>query len=353
MTKKRQKLTTFIGGLSIFGLVGMSAHAQGAAGRQGPAVNVAAWPLAKSRGLVDRRTERRIDALLSRMSVEQKVGQMIQADIGAIKPEDLKRYPLGSILAGGSSPPLGAPDRSPAGPWLASVRAFNAIALEKRPGHVAIPLTFGIDAVHGNSNVVGATLFPHNIALGATRNPDLLRKIGAATAQETLASGFDWAFGPTLAVAQDDRWGRAYESYSEDPAIVRSFAAAMVEGLQGGPLSKDSTVQTGRVTASAKHFLGDGGTHDGIDQGDVQLSEKDFIDLHSAGYPPAIDAGVRTVMASYSSWQGAKMHGNKNLLTDVLKGRMGFDGFVVGDWNGHGQVRGHANRLRGCLQCRP
>jgi beta-glucosidase len=299
------------------------------------------WPRAKSKGLIDAKTEAAITALMAKMSLEEKIGQMIQADIGSIKPEDLRKYPLGSILAGGSSPPLGGIDRSPAAAWDATGRAFGAVAMEARPGHVAIPLMFGIDAVHGNNNVVGATLFPHNSALGAARDPDLIRRIGAATAEETAAAGIDWTFGPTLAVPQDDRWGRTYEGYSEDPALVAAYAGKMVEGLQGSP--GKSGIQRGRVASSAKHFLGDGGTYGGIDQGDTRVPESRLIAVHSAGYPPAIDAGVMTVMASYSSWQGHKMHGNKSLLTGVLKGRMGFDGFIVGDWNGHGQVPGCTN----------
>ena len=311
----------------------VTAHAQ-----QNATAQPERWPAARSPGLVDPATEARITALMARMTLEQKVGQMIQADIGSIKPEDLRRYPLGSILAGGSSPPLGSPDRSPAAAWLATSRAFNAVAMEKGAGRLPIPLMFGVDAVHGNNNVVGATLFPHNSALGAMRDPDLIRRIGQATAAETAAAGIDWAFGPTLAVPQDDRWGRAYEGYSEDPALVASYAGAMVEGLQGRP--GNWGIQKGHVAASPKHFLGDGGTKDGIDQGDAQVSEAELIRTHAAGYPPAIRAGAMTVMASFSSWNGQKMHGSRSLLTDVLKGRMGFDGFVVGDWNGHGQVPG-------------
>ena len=301
------------------------------------------WPAAKSpSNFIDPKVEARITKLLKAMSLREKVGQMIQADTAAIKPEDLRDYPLGSILAGGNSPPLGAPDRSPAKPWVDTVRAFEKVAMEKRAGHTAIPLIVGIDAVHGNSNVVGATLFPHNSGLGAMHDPELMREIGRVTAAETAASGIHWAFGPTLAVPQDDRWGRAYEGYSENPAIVAAYAGPMVEGLQGKPGSK-TTVQQGRVAASVKHFLGDGGTTDGIDQGDTQVDEKTLIAIHDAGYPAAVDAGTMTVMASFSSWNGVKMHGNKALLTDVLKGRMGFDGFVVGDWNGHGQIPGCTN----------
>ena len=298
----------------------------------------AKWPQARSAGLIDDRTEAKITALLAKLSLEEKVGQMIQADTSAIKPEDLAKYPLGSILAGGSSPPIGAPDRSPAGPWIATVHAFNQIAMQKRPGHVPIPIMFGIDAVHGNNNVVGATLFPHNIALGAANDPDLIRRIGDATAKEITAAGIDWAFAPTLAVAQNDRWGRTYESYSEDPSLVAAYAGRMIEGLQGKPGT--GSIQTGNVSASAKHFLGDGGTTNGIDQGDTDIPEGQLIAIHAAGYPPAINAGTHTIMASFNSWQGVKMHGNKSLLTDVLKKRMGFDGFIVGDWNGHAQIPG-------------
>jgi beta-glucosidase len=311
------------------------AYAQTAAGVAHPEL----WPAAHSRGLVDPKTEAFVTRLMAGMSLEEKVGQMIQADIGAITPEDLRKYPLGSILAGGSSPPLGAPDRSGPQPWIASARAFRSVSLEKRPGHTPIPVLFGVDAVHGNNNVVGAVLFPHNIGLGAAHDPALIRRIGEATAQETAAVGIDWAFGPTLATPQNDRWGRTYEGYSEDPALVASYAGQMVLGLQGPPGAKDP-LQHGHVAASVKHFLGDGGTRDGIDQGDADIPESELIRTHAQGYPPAIDAGAMTLMASFSSWQGRKMHGNRSLLTDVLKGRMGFDGFVVGDWNGHGQVPG-------------
>lgn len=300
------------------------------------------WPAAKSQGLTDPDTEKFVEALLAKLTLEEKIGQMIQGDIGAMKPEDLRRYPLGSILAGGNSPPLSGNDRSPQADWVATARAFRAVAMEQRGGHAPIPLLFGVDAVHGNNNVVGATIFPHNIGLGAANDPALLRRIGEVTAMETAAAGPDWAFGPTVAVPQDDRWGRTYEGYSEDPAVVRGLAGAMVEGIQGKP-GTANRIQKGLVAASTKHFLGDGGTAGGVDQGDTRVSEATLIATHNAGYPPAINAGTLTVMASYSTWNGAKMHGNKSLLTDVLKGRMGFEGFVVGDWNGHGQIPGCTN----------
>lgn len=303
----------------------------------------AKWPAAKSQGLIDPATEAFVDSVLAKLTLEEKVGQLIQADIGSIKPEDLKTYPLGSILGGGSSPPLGAPDRSPQKPWVDTAKAFRAAAAQ-RVGGTHVPLIFGIDAVHGNNNVVGATLFPHNIGLGAARDPELIRRIGKATALETSAAGFDWAFGPTLAAPRDDRWGRTYEGYSEDPAIIRQYGGEMILGLQGAvaPFTggKGGVIQQGLVAASAKHFLGDGGTDKGVDQGDTQVSEEELVRIHAQGYVPAINAGALTIMASFNSWNGQKMHGNKSLLTDVLKGKMGFDGFVVGDWNGHGQVVG-------------
>ncbi|WP_347302794.1 glycoside hydrolase family 3 N-terminal domain-containing protein [Croceibacterium sp. TMG7-5b_MA50] len=320
-------------------LAGAAAAQQAApAGEERGVANPAMWPEVDSRGLIVPETEAFVTELMARMSLEEKVGQMVQADIASIVPEDLRRYPLGSVLAGGSSPPLGKGDRANGADWAATSKAFEAVAMERRDGHNAIPLLFGVDAVHGNNNIVGAVLFPHNVALGATRNPDLIRRIGEATAKEAAAAGINWTFAPTVAVPQDDRWGRTYEGYSEDPAVVRAFAGAMVEGLQGANAS--GTIQDGRLAGSVKHFLGDGGTTDGVDQGETNIPEAELIRIHSAGYPPAIAAGAMTVMASFNSWQGQKMHGNRSLLTDVLKGRMGFDGFIVGDWNGHGQIPG-------------
>ena len=251
--------------------------------------NPAKWPAAKSQGLVDPATEAFVSDLLSKLTLEEKVGQVIQADIGAIKPEDLKTYPLGSILGGGSSPPIGAPDRSPQKPWVDTARAFREAAA-LRPSGTHVPLMFGIDAVHGDNNVVGAVLFPHNIALGAAHDPDLIRRIGKATALETSAAGFDWAFGPTLAAPRDDRWGRTYEGYSEDPAIIRQYAGEMILGLQG-PVSQGGVIQQGHVAASAKHFLGDGGTENGVDQGDAKVSEDELIG-EMKGLPQWVKIGL-------------------------------------------------------------
>ena len=300
------------------------------------------WPRAASpRAITDARTEARITALIARMTIEQKVGQTVQADISAITPADLERYPLGSILAGGNSGPNGN-ERATAAEWRALVKAFRDASVRPGPGRVPIPILFGVDAVHGHNNLPGATVFPHNIGLGATRDPGLIRRIGAATAAEVAATGIEWTFAPTLAVPQDPRWGRTYEGYGEDPALVRRFATEMTLGLQG-QLTAGKALAGDRVAATAKHFLADGGTRGGKDQGDAVLSEAELVRIHAQGYPPAIDAGALTVMASFSSWNGVKHHGNRSLLTDVLKGRMGFQGLIVGDWNGHGQVAGCTN----------
>ncbi len=301
-----------------------------------PHVDPAAWPQAQPGLKREDAIEARVANLLARMSLEEKVGQVIQADIASITPEDLRRYPLGSILAGGNSAP-GGKAFATAPEWLALADAFHAANASR--GGTAIPLLFGIDAVHGHNNVIGATLFPHNIGLGATRDPELVGRIAEITARELRVTGAEWTFAPTLTVPRDDRWGRSYEGFSEDPALVASYAAAVVHGLQGEPGTSDFLGET-RVLSAAKHFVGDGGTADGRDQGDTRVTEAELRDIHAAGYPPAIAAGVQTVMASFSSWNGVKLHGHRGLLTDVLRGRMGFDGFVVGDWNGHGQVPG-------------
>ncbi len=203
-------------------------------------------------------------------------------------------------------------------------------------------MLFGIDAVHGHNNLVGSTLFPQNVGLGATRDPALIHDIGEVTARELRASGISWTFAPTLTVPQDVRWGRSYEGYSQDPALVAQYAAAVIGGLEGKP-GTPQFLDAGHVIATAKHFLGDGGTHDGRDQGDARISEATLRDVHGAGYPPAIKAGVQVVMVSFSSWNGIKMAGNRSLITGVLKERMGFDGIVLGDWNAHGQVPGCTN----------
>ena len=299
------------------------------------------WPKGSSALLPDPVIESRIQAWLAKMSVADKVGQMVQADIKYVTPDDVREYRLGSILAGGNSKPPGQPYPT-ASQWQALSDAFYRASMDTSGGGLAIPVLFGIDAVHGHNNLVGSTLFPQNSALGATRDPQLIHDIGEATARELRASGINWTFAPTLTVPQDGRWGRSYEGYSQNPALVAQYAAAMIGGLEGQQ-GTSQFLDAEHVMATAKHFVGDGGTRDGKDQGDAQISEAMLRDVHAAGYPPAIKAGVQVVMVSFSSWNGVKMAGNKALITDVLKARMGFDGIVLGDWNAHGQVPGCTN----------
>ncbi|MBB5714362.1 glycoside hydrolase family 3 protein [Sphingomonas aerophila] len=303
-----------------------------------PVVHPDRWPVAHSPVRRDPKTEARITALLSRMSVEEKVGQTLQPEMKSITPDDVRTYHIGSIENGGGSVPNGD-KHAPVSAWLAKIDGYWKASVDPANKGVRIPIMWASDAVHGHNNVFRATLFPHNIGLGAARDADLVRRIGAATAVEVRVLGMDWSFAPTLAVVQDDRWGRTYESYSEDPSIVAQYATAMVEGLQGTGaqfLDKDHVIST------AKHFLGDGGTDGGRDQGDNRASEEVLRDVHGAGYPAAVNGGVQSVMASFSSWQGQKLHASRGLLTDVLKDRIGFDGLVIGDWNAHGQVPGCA-----------
>lgn len=305
----------------------------------------ACTPLAKH-GITGAQSEQRamdtdIDAILARMTTEQKVAQLIMPDISTITPDDVRTYRFGTILNGGNSGPYGN-EKAPASDWLKLAdEMWVASMTPHTDGSPVIPVLWATDAVHGHSNVVGATLFPHNIGLGATRNPALIERIGEATAAEIAATGIDWTFAPTLAVVRDDRWGRSYESYGEDPALVGELGAAMVYGLQGRRGSPDYLGEN-RVIATAKHFYGDGGTN-GIDQGNTKGDVAAIRQIHLTPYTPALGAGAETVMASFSSINGEKMHGSKFWLTNVLRSEMGFDGLVVGDWNGHGQVPGCTN----------
>ncbi len=283
----------------------------------------------------------RVEDLLERMTLEEKIGQMTQVEKNSIKDEDISARFIGSILSGGG----GSPTPNTAENWAEMVNAFQERALATRLG---IPLIYGVDAVHGHGNLEGATVFPHNVGLGATRDADLLTHIGRATAVETAATGIYWNFGPVVAVPQDIRWGRAYEAYGENTALVSELAAAYVQGLQ----SVDGVTDLGNratILATAKHFVGDGGTVWGtstteimqpyqLDQGDMQVDESVLRAVHLPPYQAAIDAGAMSVMVSFSSWNGLKMHANQYLITDVLKGELGFEGFVVSDWGGIDQI---------------
>jgi len=296
------------------------------------------WPVGQSGVARDPAIEAEVRRLLSLMTVEEKVGQTIQADMASVSPDDVRKYHLGTILNGGDSGPY-RNDRALPPEWLKAADEYFNASLPATPDRPRIPILWGTDSIHGNSNITGATIFPHNIGLGAARDPELVREIGRITAIETRVTGADWTFAPTLAVVRDDRWGRTYEGYSEDTEVVTQYATAMIEGLQGKPGGADF-LRGAHVIATAKHFLGDGGTLNGRDRGDNESSEAEMRDIFAPPYQAAIAAGVQSVMASYSSWHGYKMHGNKALLSDVLVGRLGFDGVVVGDWNGHIEVPG-------------
>ena len=268
------------------------------------------------------------------MTLAEKVGQMTQADHSGIKdPADVQRLFLGSVLNGGDADPAAGNSLAA---WRAMVEGYQAHALQTR---LRIPLIYGIDAVHGNNNVVGAVVFPHNIGLGATRDSALVRRIAEITAEETRAVGANWAFAPCVCTPQDIRWGRTYEGFSEDPSIVAPLGAAAVRGLQGRDLRDPR-----HLAASVKHFAGDGGTSVGsgidgkLDQGDTRVDSATLRRVHVAPYLPAIAAGAATIMPSYSSWNGVKMSANRTMLTDVLKGELGFDGFLISDYKAINQV---------------
>ena len=298
------------------------------------------WPKLNIAVKKDAEIEAQIASYLNSMTLEQKVAQMIQPEIRDITVEDMRKYGFGSYLNGGGAFPNGDKHATPQD-WVALAEKMYQASIDDSIDGSKIPTMWGTDAVHGHNNVIGATLFPHNIGLGAANNPDLIEQIAAVTAVEVMATGIDWVFAPTVAVVRDDRWGRTYEGYSEDPAIVREYSAAIVNGLQGK--ADEDFLSDKRVISTVKHFLGDGGTVDGDDQGNNIDSEQSLFDIHAQGYVGGLSAGSQSVMASFNSWNGVKNHGNKYLLTDVLKTRMGFDGFVVGDWNGHGQIKGCTN----------
>jgi len=306
----------------------------GTAAAANPVAHPLEWPRPARSLPPDARLEARIDALLARMTPEEKVGQLVQADIESITPDDLRHFPLGSVLNGADVAPGNDKLASPR-EWLRLADRFYEASLA---GPHRVPAMWATDAVHGDNNIPGATIFPHNIGLGATRDPALVKRIGAITALEVRVTGLDWTFAPTVAVVRDARWGRTYESFGGSPHLVAECGAALVEGLQGRAGTPEF-LDAAHVLATAKHFVGDGGTG-GHDEGDNTASEAELRDVEAAGHVAAIAAGVQTVMASFSSWQGVKMHGNRPLLTGVLKERMGFDGLVIGDWDGHAQVPG-------------
>ena len=294
------------------------------------------WPRIQPPNLFDPDLEARIDLLIQGMPLARKIGQVVQADIPFVTPEDVAAYHLGSVLNGGNSSPGGRVRAAPE-EWLALADDYWCASVGT--DGMGIPAMWGTDAVHGHNNVVGATIFPHNVGLGAANDENLMERIGRATALEMRTTGMDWTFAPTLAVTRDDRWGRTYESYSESPDLVARLGAALIRGLQGDPETEEF-LGPDHVLATAKHFLGDGGTVGGRDQGETEGDESTLRDIHAPGYVSAIAAGAQTVMASFSSWQGHKMHGFGEALTNLLKEHWAFDGLVVGDWNGHGQLPG-------------
>jgi len=298
------------------------------------------WHAIKSEVVTDPKIEEKVSALLSTMTLEQKVAQMIQPEIRDITVEDMRKYGFGSYLNGGGAFPDNNKHATPED-WISLAEKMYQASIDDSLDGSKIPTIWGTDAVHGHNNVIGATLFPHNIGLGAANNPELMEEIAKITATEVMVTGIDWVFAPTVATVRDDLWGRTYEGFSEDPEIVKIYAEAVVKGLQGH--AGENFLGDDRVISTVKHFLGDGGTLNGVDQGDNQSTEAELYKLHAQGYVSGLGAGAQSVMASFNSWNGEKVHGSRYLLTDVLKNTMGFDGFVVGDWNGHGQVTGCTN----------
>ena len=284
--------------------------------------------------------EKRIEDLLARMTLEEKIGQMTQVEKDSIKPGDITKYFIGSILSGGG----GSPEENTPQGWYAMVDGFQQEGLATR---LQIPIIYGADAVHGHANLLNATVFPHNIGLGATNNPKLVEQIGRATAEEMLATGIPWNFAPVVAVVQDVRWGRTYEGFGEETELVTSLGTAYLKGLQ--TLREEDDPVAGQsifILATPKHFLGDGATIWGssrtndyeLDQGNMQVPEELVRKLYLSPYQSAVNAGALNIMASFSSWKGTKMHGQQYLLTKVLKEELGFDGFIVSDWQGMDQI---------------
>jgi beta-glucosidase len=306
------------------------------------AAPLADWPHVPSAIKQDKALEAQVAKIVASMTLAQKVGQMTQPEIKSATPEDVQRYYLGSVLNGGGSWPNGN-KHATAADWADLANRYHDASMATDMA-IKVPVVWGTDAIHGHSNVFGATLFPHNIGLGAAHDPKLVGAIAASVGKAVRATGIAWVFGPTLAVVRDDRWGRTYESFSEDGALVNQYARAYALGLQGR-LNKDAN-----VIATAKHFMGDGGTDQGKDRGVNQSSAASMMNIHGQGYYSALAAGTQTVMASFNSWNDVaagvdygKMHGSRVMLTDVLKTKMGFDGLVVSDWDGLSEVPGCRN----------
>ncbi|GAA4237379.1 glycoside hydrolase family 3 N-terminal domain-containing protein [Actinomadura meridiana] len=276
----------------------------------------------------------RVSDLLGRMSLADKLGQMTQPERRYITPDEVTRYRIGSVLSSGGS----APSPNTAKSWADMYDGWQRAALA---APLRVPMMYGVDAVHGHNTVVGATIFPHNIGLGASRDPELVRRIGAATAEEMAGTGVDWDFAPCVCVARNDRWGRTYESFGEVPELP-TMMTTVVDGLQGEELGGPAS-----VLATAKHFVGDGGTAGGGDRGDTRISEEELRAVHLPPFQAAVKRGVGSVMVSYSSWNGLKMHENRYLISDVLKRELGFGGFVVSDYNGIDQIDGESGFSRG------
>ena len=278
-----------------------------------------------------------LDEIINQMTLRQKIGQIIMPDIQYVTPDEAKKYQLGSILNGGGSWPNNKKSSSVKDWQNLSKSYYDASPVV---GDQIVPIIWGTDAVHGHSNVIGATIFPHNIGIGATQDTDLIKRIAEAVAKEVLSTGIVWTFAPTITVPQNDTWGRTYEGFSENQDLVSRIGKAFIEGVQG---TGDEFLDSNHIMATAKHFIGDGGTFKGIDKGDTRISEGGLKNIHGTPYYSAFEACVQSVMASFNSWNGVKMHGHEYLLTDVLRDQMGFNGLVVGDWNGHGEVPGCTN----------
>jgi len=322
--------------LCCVALFGCNSNTASHATKQNPSVTSSATAGAITTNSDENLLAEQVNNLLAQMTLAEKIGQMTQAERKFATPADVKNYFLGSILNGGGS----VPGNNRAEAWRDMIDGYQAAALTTR---LAIPMIYGTDAVHGHNNVINSTLFPHNIGLGAMRNPALVKEIARVTAKEVAATGVHWNFAPTLCVSQDERWGRAYECFGEKPEIAISYSGKIVEGMQAA----------NQVVATAKHWVGDGGAKYGtgdheyiIDRGDTQVSESELRNIHIAPYLPAIAADVGTVMISYSSVNGLKMHEHKRLNTSVLKDELGFKGFTISDWQAIEEVQGQTNRAR-------